>query len=257
MKYTIQTPALWSETVALYSVALAMANHRASASGSGFHRPEFDGAVPQYTNILLTAAESGRLRVCNQFGDYGTPNEIFEQAISKGQVTKILGKERQALAMHVFVRLHHLNIWAQEEGDIFRIELVGWADERGHVWPPESGKAEESPKTDDRSGAQAATSKNDAVVPDKAGLLGAAAKPAHHPAWLEASLPYLVDTYKAGQYPTVKAFYKALESKAGTADSPFDKGTGQNAGSLFLRASGSTVAVNTLANHFRRIRDQA
>ena len=70
-------------------------------------------------------------------------------------------------------------------------------------------------------------------------------------------MPYLIDTYKADQYPTAKAFYKALESKAGTADSPFDKGTGQNAGSLFVRASSSTLALNTLANQFWPIRNQA
>lgn len=110
MEYTIQTPALWGETVALYSVALAMADHRANASGRGFHKSEFDRAVPQFTNILLTAAESGRLQVCNQFGGQGTPNEIYEQAITKGQIPRILDKESQTLATHVFVRLHHLNI---------------------------------------------------------------------------------------------------------------------------------------------------
>lgn len=256
MEYTLRTPALSGEIAILYSVAEAMADRRANASGAGFHRPTFDGAILQYTNSLIAAAESGRLQVCNKCGDQGTPAGILEEAISKGQFVSAPSNERLTLALQVCVRLHHLNLWAQERGDIFRVELVGWADERGHVWPSESGKAKESPKTDDRGGAQAARSKNDVVVPDKAGPLAVAAKPARRESWLNASLPYSLDTYKAGQYATAKAFYKALESKAGTAESPFDKGTGQNAGSLFVRSTSSTLALNTLANQFWPIRDQ-
>lgn len=165
MEYTLQTPAFLGETVALYSIAFAMANHRANASGSGFHKHTFDGAISQYTNVLVNAAERGHLKVCNQFGDPGTPDEILEDATSRKGVVRAIGKESLTLAVHVFVRLHHLNIWAQEQGDIFRVELVGWADERGHVSPSKPGKAKESPQANDFGGSQTVATADDAEVP--------------------------------------------------------------------------------------------
>lgn len=52
--------------------------------------------------------------------------------------------------------------------------------------------------------------------------------------WRDVTETYLVDTFKAEQYPTVKAFYKILERKAG-AGSPFDRGIGPNSDSLIAR----------------------
>lgn len=165
MEYTLRTPALSGEIAILYSVAEAMADRRANASGAGFHRSTFDGAILQYTNSLIVAAESGRLQVCNKFGDQGTPAGILEEAISKGQFVSAPGNERLTLALQVCVRLHHLNLWAQERGDIFRVELVGWADERGHVWPSEPRKAKESSQTDVCGGSQTVAAADDAMVP--------------------------------------------------------------------------------------------
>lgn len=72
--------------------------------------------------------------------------------------------------------------------------------------------------------------------------------------WKDVSFPYVVKIYKSGQYATAKAFYKTLESKAGTDDSPFDKGTGQNAGNLYVREIGKGLALKTIENAWAAIR---
>lgn len=72
--------------------------------------------------------------------------------------------------------------------------------------------------------------------------------------WLDdATETYLVNTFKAEQYPTVKDFYRILERKAG-ADSPFDKGTGQNSGSLFARAACEKVTFKMIETFVTDIR---
>ena len=93
------------------------------------------------------------------------------------------------------------------------------------------------------------------VEPAKAGPLPVLTKRTNRQTWLDVSLPYLVETYKAGQYATAKAFYKALESMAGTGDSPFDMGVGPNARSLFVRAIGQPVALKTMENAWAKIRN--
>ena len=71
---------------------------------------------------------------------------------------------------------------------------------------------------------------------------------------VDVAWPYLVATYIAGQYATAKVFYQTLEREAGSGGSPFDKGTGQNLGSLFVRANGKTLALKTIANKWNEIR---
>jgi len=80
--------------------------------------------------------------------------------------------------------------------------------------------------------------------------------PAKRPTAFSVSFDYLVTTFKAGQYSTAKDFYRALERKAG-ADSPFDKGTGANAGKLFVRDIGKPFAFKTLENNLPKIRKAA
>jgi hypothetical protein len=75
--------------------------------------------------------------------------------------------------------------------------------------------------------------------------------------WRDVALPYLVKTFKAGQYATAKAFYKVLQNNAGTGDSPFDKGLAQNAGSLFVRDINKPLALKTLENALPEIRQAA
>lgn len=75
--------------------------------------------------------------------------------------------------------------------------------------------------------------------------------------WRDATWPYVVKTFKAGQYKTAKDFYKALLSTAGQNESPFKKGSGQNIGSLFVDAIGKPLALKTVENAMAEIRKAA
>lgn len=66
--------------------------------------------------------------------------------------------------------------------------------------------------------------------------------------WQDVALPYMVEFVKKGQYKTAKEFFKALGNSAGTADSPFVLGTGDNKGSLFVPEAGQTVTLKTIQN---------
>lgn len=70
----------------------------------------------------------------------------------------------------------------------------------------------------------------------------------------DVALPYIKQVFSGGQYVNAKELFKALEAKAGTPDSPFDKGTGQNAGCLFVRNIHKSLAFGTVANYLAEIR---
>jgi len=75
--------------------------------------------------------------------------------------------------------------------------------------------------------------------------------------WRDVAMEYVVGVYKAGQYATTKHFYKALLDKAGTDDSPFQKGTGENSGSLFVQVISKPLSLKTLENAMPKIRQAA
>jgi hypothetical protein len=81
--------------------------------------------------------------------------------------------------------------------------------------------------------------------------------PAKRQTWRDVALAYVVDVYKAGQYATTKDFYKALLGKAGTANSPFQKGTGANSGDLFVQVISKPLSLKTLENTMTEIRQAA
>lgn len=72
--------------------------------------------------------------------------------------------------------------------------------------------------------------------------------------WREVALPYMIEVFKSGQFSTAKAYYKALIAKAGDGQSPFDRGTGPNAHSLFVRETGTTLALKTVQTAMPKIR---
>lgn len=72
-------------------------------------------------------------------------------------------------------------------------------------------------------------------------------KPRKRRTWQDVAMPYVLDVYKSGQYSTAKALFNALEQKAGK-DSPFDKGTGENRGKLFVREVNETLSLRTFQN---------
>lgn len=71
--------------------------------------------------------------------------------------------------------------------------------------------------------------------------------------WRDVAFDYVVGVYNAGQYSTAKDLFKALQSKAG-AESPFDVGTGDNRGELFVREIGKVLNSKTLENAMPEIK---
>ena len=72
--------------------------------------------------------------------------------------------------------------------------------------------------------------------------------------WRDVAWPYVVEIFKASQYSTAKDFYRAFENKAGTSDSPFDKGTGVNLHSLYVREISEKLALKTIQNAWAEIK---
>ena len=80
--------------------------------------------------------------------------------------------------------------------------------------------------------------------------------PAKRRTWRDVAWLYMVKEFNAKQHGTAKEFFKALEKKAGDG-SPFDKGTGGNVGSLWVRDIGKPLALKTLENNLPEIRKAA
>lgn len=69
MEYTLKVSALSGDIVSLMAVAQAMALRDATAGGTPFHKPMYDGRYHGYIRDLLTEVQSGRLQVCNAYGN--------------------------------------------------------------------------------------------------------------------------------------------------------------------------------------------
>lgn len=74
--------------------------------------------------------------------------------------------------------------------------------------------------------------------------------------WFDVSSGYIVMVMKTGQYTSAKQLFVALEKKAGP-DSPFDKGTGDNRGNLFVREIAQSLKMKTVQNEWERLRELA
>lgn len=79
-------------------------------------------------------------------------------------------------------------------------------------------------------------------------------QPAKRKTWRDVALPYVRDMYRDGQFATAKALYQAMFRLAGTPESPFDKGTGPHAHSLFVRDIAEPLEVKTLQNAWGEIK---
>ena len=89
--------------------------------------------------------------------------------------------------------------------------------------------------------------------PQAAPVVNTKAKPR---TWWEISSAYIVEVMQAGQYATAKELYRALEAKAGP-NAPFDKGTGVNRGSLFVREIAQPLSLKTVQNNWPALRELA
>ena len=74
--------------------------------------------------------------------------------------------------------------------------------------------------------------------------------------WWDVSSAYIVEIMQAGQYATAKELYRALVAKA-RPNAPFDKGTGANRGSLFVREIARSLDVKTVQNKWQALRELA
>jgi len=97
-----------------------------------------------------------------------------------------------------------------------------------------------------------APSKASPIAPEPAG-----GPVAHRRNWWDVASPYMVATLRAGQYATAKELSSALTAGAGKPDSPFDKGEGQNRGSLFVREIGKPLSLKTIRNNWQKLRGAA
>jgi hypothetical protein len=77
---------------------------------------------PHYENLLLDAANNGRLQVCDQFGTVNAISEIY----AADRMAALNPKTAPILTL--YAKAHHLNQWAAANGDNFRLEDTGAQD---------------------------------------------------------------------------------------------------------------------------------
>lgn len=102
---------------------------------------------------------------------------------------------------------------------------------------------------DEYTAPEAAQAEPQAVAP----VTTTKAKPS---TWWDVSNTYIVDVLQGGQYATAKELYRALEAKAGP-NGPFDKGTGDSRGSLFVREIAKPLSLKTVQNKWQALRELA
>jgi hypothetical protein len=132
-------------------------------------------------------------------------------------------------------------------------------EELGKLQARDEHAAEKEPKTMSRKDlifvhpSAAPTIAPDQNTPSPATVGAARDRPSVRRTWRDVAWHYMVCVFNAGQYTTAKAFYKALEAKAGK-DSPFDAGTGANRGSLVVRELSETVTLKTVQNTWKEFK---
>ena len=142
--------------------------------------------------------------------------------------------------------------------------LVDWmraaagAGRRVHPWAHEYAKHRDLYKPETEPAPTPAESPlNAASAPTLVELLpNNAPIRAKRPTWLDVAGPHITEVMRAGQYATAKHLFRALEERTGP-DSPFDKGTDNNRGSLFVRDIGKPLALKTVQNQFDKLREMA
>lgn len=75
--------------------------------------------------------------------------------------------------------------------------------------------------------------------------------------WWDVASPYMVRIMQEGQYATAKELYNELETKAGSSNSPFDKGTGKNRFALFIRDLATSLTMKTVQNNWKKLLNAA
>ena len=185
MKYEIRQPARSGDIVPLVAVADAKARFQATAGGTDFHRPAYDGTFNPFADDLLREAKAGKLKVCNCLGIPGEAEALVAEAERTGDLPVFyryliepdwerLRREVEPVAPGVrnlshldlgpsevdwtrthlgalFTTLKWLNEWGSDRGDQFTVthEGVEWFDERGIQRPRGTGAASEPAPTEE------------------------------------------------------------------------------------------------------------
>ncbi len=172
MQYTLKLPAISEDIVPLEVVAVAMAEHYATAGNTPFHEAAYKGRLTDCTLMLLEEVRSGRLQVCDNCGRFFPVDSSIEATAHFGYAQKFVkepdweklknenppvghsalgpvynfshlkfgptekDEARPRIAWQT--KLKTLNEWAEKRGDVFTISYeCGWIDERGYIPPIE------------------------------------------------------------------------------------------------------------------------
>jgi hypothetical protein len=164
---------------------------------------------------------------------------------------------------HFEVALQKKELFADGKRKIGAKDLITWAKENGCVadevlaawdaYQAEAGEAEQrtAPATSDA--VQPEPEKPDAVQPEPQ---TAPETPGEKSIakWLSVSRDYIAGVMREGRYGTAKELFNALNAKAVHESSPFEKGTGNNRGNLFVREIHRHVSLKTMQNNWSEIR---
>lgn len=80
------------------------------------------------------------------------------------------------------------------------------------------------------------------------------AAPLKRRTWRDVAMPYVIETFREGQYATAKELFNQLYNTAGTGKSPFSKGKGIRLHTLFVDEISKPLALKTLENAMNEIR---
>lgn len=154
MQYELRLAAPSLDVLPLVAIADAVARAVATAGGTPFHKPTYQGKFRKVIDWILDDAREGRLAVTDQDGRPGTFDEVIERAKSDGTYSEVSSGPsstdvdlNMTHALCIYTTLSSLNEWARERGDEFSISRVGWIDERG--WnEPNDVATDNRPTTD-------------------------------------------------------------------------------------------------------------
>lgn len=150
MNYLIEMPTGAGDIFPLKLVAHAMAVADASVGGIGFRPFKYRARVPRFESLLLEAARTGKIRVCNEIGELGSPEDLVAARAKEGLVEVMRDvheiDDQQSWLVNLLVKLSALNEWALERGDHFSLSngqgdpVPANAERVSSVGKPSAGK---------------------------------------------------------------------------------------------------------------------
>lgn len=138
MEFEVRVPAVYGDAIPLIRVAEAMAVPEAMAGRVAPHPKLLSMRMREFGSVLLGAARSGTLPVCDYLGSPGSPDEIVRRLVDQ---TGIEAGDDDLITslMHLRAKLPALNTWAAPRHDRFRlVSDLPWGD----GWTAESGALE-------------------------------------------------------------------------------------------------------------------